>query len=268
MGWWRRSRAICSCFATAWRWSAVRAMARASDPRERARRSRPRPGSTRPSGWLQGCLSPSPRWASRGWCSTASSRVRHASAGRPGRAHGVGIAATVYLDALRAERRFVLAAGAESWPWLVYLAVMVTLIFEGASLGPLIAASGAIPLLSGSLCALIARPRGSRRASPQRPRARDGDRSYGGLAARDRAVQPFHLRLRTDCAGCVPHPRGRGPVRRSGARPQPPLRAGRCACGAVCRPHRATWSPATNAGSGSWRFGEPATRSRCSCPCA
>src|SRR5215210_133905 len=69
----------------------------------------------------------------------------------------VGIAASVYLDALRAERRFAQAAGAEMAAVLLYLVVMVTLVLADASLGALIAVSGALPLLSGLICAGIAR---------------------------------------------------------------------------------------------------------------
>jgi O-antigen/teichoic acid export membrane protein len=68
----------------------------------------------------------------------------------------VGITATVYLDALRAERQFVRAARTEIVAVSLYLVVMLTLVFAGAGLGVLIAASGAIPLFSGSLCALVA----------------------------------------------------------------------------------------------------------------
>ena len=68
----------------------------------------------------------------------------------------VGITATVYLDALRAERQFVRAARTEILAVALYLALMLTLVFAGADLGILIAASGAIPLFSGGLCALVA----------------------------------------------------------------------------------------------------------------
>ena len=64
----------------------------------------------------------------------------------------VGIPASVYLDALRAERRFVLAAGMEIVAVAVQLVAMLTLIFAGADLSVLIAASGALPLVSGLLC--------------------------------------------------------------------------------------------------------------------
>ena len=84
----------------------------------------------------------------------------------------VGIAASVYLDALRAERRFVQAAGAEMAAVALYLVVMVTLILADAALGAIIAVSGALPLLSGVICAGIAR-----RAGLPRPLSRSGRES-------------------------------------------------------------------------------------------
>ena len=69
----------------------------------------------------------------------------------------IGITATVYLDGLRAERRFVLAARTEIVAVGLHLTMMLTLIFSGADLSVIIAASGAIPLWSGALCALAAR---------------------------------------------------------------------------------------------------------------
>jgi O-antigen/teichoic acid export membrane protein len=71
-----------------------------------------------------------------------------------------GVAASVWLDALRAERQFVRAAGTEIAAVLLYLASMLALIFAGAGLGALIAASGALPLYSGTLSALVARRAG------------------------------------------------------------------------------------------------------------
>jgi O-antigen/teichoic acid export membrane protein len=68
-----------------------------------------------------------------------------------------GIAASVYLDALRAERQFVRAATTEIAAVVLYLGIMLVLIFSGAGLGALIAVSGALPLLSGCLCALVVR---------------------------------------------------------------------------------------------------------------
>lgn len=73
---------------------------------------------------------------------------------------GAGIAASVHLDALRAERRFTWAAGAEIASVAVYLAVMVALILAEVPLGTVIAVSGALPLASGLLCAVLVRRAG------------------------------------------------------------------------------------------------------------
>jgi O-antigen/teichoic acid export membrane protein len=72
----------------------------------------------------------------------------------------IGISASVYLDALRAERMFVSAAGAEIASVVLYLAAMVALILAGADLAVVIALSGALPLLSGLASAVIARRAG------------------------------------------------------------------------------------------------------------
>lgn len=72
----------------------------------------------------------------------------------------VGIAASVNLDALRAERLFVRGALTEIAAVGVYLALMLTLILSGADLAWVIAVSGALPLLSGLLSALVARSSG------------------------------------------------------------------------------------------------------------
>lgn len=84
----------------------------------------------------------------------------------------VGIAASVYLDALRAERRFTQAAGAEMAAVAIYLVAMVALILADVELGVLIAVSGALPLLSGLICVLLARraglPRGLRDSGRER----------------------------------------------------------------------------------------------------
>jgi O-antigen/teichoic acid export membrane protein len=69
----------------------------------------------------------------------------------------VGIAASIYLDRLRAERMFVTAARAEIAAVATNLALMVTLILAGADLALIIALSGALPLLSGIICALLVR---------------------------------------------------------------------------------------------------------------
>jgi O-antigen/teichoic acid export membrane protein len=70
-----------------------------------------------------------------------------------------GIAASIYLDALRAERQFVRAAATEIVAVCLYLVTMLTLIFAGAGLATVIAVSGALPLLSGALSALVVRRR-------------------------------------------------------------------------------------------------------------
>jgi O-antigen/teichoic acid export membrane protein len=65
----------------------------------------------------------------------------------------VGIAASINLDGLRAERMFPVAAGAEIAAVALYLVLMVTLILANADLALIIALSGALPLLSGVICA-------------------------------------------------------------------------------------------------------------------
>jgi O-antigen/teichoic acid export membrane protein len=68
-----------------------------------------------------------------------------------------GIAVSVYLDRLRAERMFPTAAGTEIVAVAINLALMVTLILAGSDLSLLIALSGALPLLSGLICAVLVR---------------------------------------------------------------------------------------------------------------
>ena len=67
----------------------------------------------------------------------------------------VGIAASINLDRLRAERMFTTAAGVEIAAVAINLAMMVTLILAGADLALIIALSGALPLLSGLMCAVL-----------------------------------------------------------------------------------------------------------------
>jgi O-antigen/teichoic acid export membrane protein len=69
----------------------------------------------------------------------------------------VGIAASIHLDRLRAERMFPTAAGAEIAAVGINLALMVTLILAGVDLALIIALSGALPLLSGLICAVLVR---------------------------------------------------------------------------------------------------------------
>jgi O-antigen/teichoic acid export membrane protein len=69
----------------------------------------------------------------------------------------VGIASTIYLDALRAERLFVRAASVEIAGVALHLAVMLALILGGADLGLVIGLSGGMPLMSGTLSAIVVR---------------------------------------------------------------------------------------------------------------
>ena len=68
-----------------------------------------------------------------------------------------GIAASVYLDGLRAERRLVRAALMEIAAVAIWLTLMLALILSGAGLGAVIAASGAMPLFSGLLSLVAVR---------------------------------------------------------------------------------------------------------------
>ena len=72
----------------------------------------------------------------------------------------VGIAASIQLDRLRAERMFTTAAGVEIAAVGIYLVLMVTLILSDASLSVIIALSGLLPLLSGAISGVIVRRRG------------------------------------------------------------------------------------------------------------
>ncbi len=72
----------------------------------------------------------------------------------------VGIAASVNLDGLRAERMFPTAAGAEIVSVAAYLALMVALILSDVDLAVVIAVSGALPLISGLICGVVVRRAG------------------------------------------------------------------------------------------------------------
>jgi O-antigen/teichoic acid export membrane protein len=138
--------------------SAVRAMAAAVDPGERARMFSAAAALYAAVGLATGLLIAAAALAIAG-------AILHGELARDARLGGVGlgaltavgITATVYLDGLRAEREFVRAAGTEILAVALYLVTMLALILGGARLGVLIAASGAIPLFSGTLCALVAR---------------------------------------------------------------------------------------------------------------
>ena len=149
----------------------------------------------------------------------------------------VGIAASVNLDRLRAERMFATAAGTEIAAVAINLAMMVTLILAGADLALLIALSGALPLLSGLICAVLVRRYGLavRGAGRGERRHHGRDRPDRRLAARDRALEPVHVRVRADRAGRLPHAAPRSASTRARARAQPALRAR----GRARRAHRA-----------------------------
>jgi O-antigen/teichoic acid export membrane protein len=68
-----------------------------------------------------------------------------------------GISASVWLDGLRAERLFARGAITEIAAVSLQLALMLALILSGADLALVIAMSGAMPLLSGLLSALVVR---------------------------------------------------------------------------------------------------------------
>jgi len=72
----------------------------------------------------------------------------------------VGIAASIQLDRLRAERMFPRAAGAEIAAVAIYLVLMVSLVAADADLALIIALSGTLPLLSGAICAVLVRRAG------------------------------------------------------------------------------------------------------------
>jgi O-antigen/teichoic acid export membrane protein len=72
----------------------------------------------------------------------------------------IGIEASVNLDALRAQRMFSTAAGAEIAAVAIYLVLMVALILSDVDLALVIALSGALPFISGVICALLIRRAG------------------------------------------------------------------------------------------------------------
>ena len=184
----------------------------------------------------------------------------------------IGIAASVNLDALRAERLFVRSGLTEIAAVCLYLALMLALILGGADLAWVIALSGAIPFLSGVLSAVVARRSGVPvrfDAGGRDARARHGDRPDGRLAARRRALEPRDVRVQPRDPGRVPLARRRWGSSRGRCAPTTSCTrsAGRWRC-RWCRPPRATWPPGTRGACGGSRFAAPVTRSRCSCRCA
>lgn len=72
----------------------------------------------------------------------------------------LGISASVWLDALRAERRFAISALTEIAAVVLYLAIMLAVILSDGDLALVIALSGAMPLLSGTFAAVVLGARG------------------------------------------------------------------------------------------------------------
>jgi O-antigen/teichoic acid export membrane protein len=140
--------------------SAVRAMAAATEPRERARVFSAAAALYALVGLVTGLLIALAALA-------ISALILEGQLARDARIGGVGlglltgvaILVSLYLDALRAERLFVRAASIEITGVLTYLALMLTLILSGAGLAPVIACSGAMPLLSGLFSAVVVRRR-------------------------------------------------------------------------------------------------------------
>jgi O-antigen/teichoic acid export membrane protein len=141
--------------------SAVRAMAGALDRAERARMFSAAAALYAVVGVATGVLIALAALAIGAWI-LEGELARDARAGGVGLGlvTALGIAASVNLDALRAERLFVRGAATEIVAVALYLAVMLALILGGADLAWVIAVSGAIPLISGVLCAFVARRSG------------------------------------------------------------------------------------------------------------
>jgi O-antigen/teichoic acid export membrane protein len=140
--------------------SAVRAMASAPDPGERARMFSAAAALYAAVGLATGLLIALAALLIAALILEGElARVARLGGVGLGLVTGAGIAASIYLDALRAERHFVRAAATEIGAVGLYLATMLTLIFAGAGLATVIAVSGALPLLSGALSALVVRRR-------------------------------------------------------------------------------------------------------------
>ena len=156
--------------------AAVRAMASATDPAERSRVFAAAARLYAAVGAVTGILIALAGLLIAGLVLDGQ-LARDARAGALGLAAltAVGIAATVYLDAMRAERLFVRSARLEIVAVALQLTLMLTLIFAGAGLAVLIALSGCLPLFSGLLCAAAVRRAGLPfhlgRGAPGRTRA-------------------------------------------------------------------------------------------------
>jgi O-antigen/teichoic acid export membrane protein len=137
--------------------SAVRAMAAAVDRAERGRMFSAATALYAAVGLATGLLIALAGLAiAAGILSGDLAREARAGAVGLGAIMAVGLASTVYLDALRAERMLVRAPALEIAGVALHLGVMLALILSGASLGAIIALSGGMPLMSGLLSALTA----------------------------------------------------------------------------------------------------------------
>ena len=143
--------------------SAVRAMSAATDAAERARMFSAAAALYAAVGLSTGLLIALAGLAiAAGILSGELAGDARAGAIGLGAVMAVGLASTIYLDALRAERLLVRAAAAEIAAVGLHLAVMLTLILAEADLGAIIALSGGLPLMSGVVSALVARGHGLR----------------------------------------------------------------------------------------------------------
>lgn len=138
--------------------SAVRAMAAAVDPGERSRMFATAAALYAAVGLATGLAIALAGLAIAAWILSGelASDARVGAVGL-GAIMAVGLATTVYLDALRAERLLVRAAATEIAAVLLHLGVMLALILGDADLGAIIALSGGMPLMSGLLSALTVR---------------------------------------------------------------------------------------------------------------
>jgi O-antigen/teichoic acid export membrane protein len=178
----------------------------------------------------------------------------------------VGITASVYLDALRAERRFLRAASAEIVSVGFFISVMVALILGGAALSVVIAVSGALPLITGTICAFLVR----------REDVRLRIRGAGATRTHTMSIVPTAgWLLVVEVSTVITYasgPSARRPLWASSrARCAPTTSSTRSPRRSRCRPcprRRATPRRTTSAGCNSWQYAAPATRSRCSCRCA
>jgi O-antigen/teichoic acid export membrane protein len=138
--------------------SAVRAMAAALDPDERARMFSTAAALYLVVGLLTGLLIAAV-------AAVIAATILDGALADDARAGGLGlglviaagISASVWLDALRAERLFVRGALTEIAGVTLHLAMMLALILSGADLALVIALSGAMPLFSGVLSAMVVR---------------------------------------------------------------------------------------------------------------